>query len=101
LFNKTGHFMNGAYYLAPDGASEKMMSRMMKLFHKSCTLPATDKSQNPHISIGRKLTSTQLQSAKKLFDERQFNIAFRCEGIHIRKFNSVKKQYEVIEFHEF
>jgi 2'-5' RNA ligase len=71
------------------------MSDIMKEILKQIQFPVSHKSTEPHISIGRQLTESQLKIAYSLFDSVDLN--FICEGITIRIFNPDRKQYDVLE----
>lgn len=91
-FNRTGTFTGGAFFLAPDETSERILVEMMKAFHSDTPLPARQ-SVTPHISIGRRLTVYQLSVARKLIPEA--DIHFVCSDIVLRRFNEDLKQYDI------
>jgi hypothetical protein len=94
VFNKVGRF-GGAYCLLPHNLSKKLLANLMRQFHKGKPFARKEKFDNPHISIGRNLTSEQLAFAEQLFSARIIRHEFLCADLAIRKFNPVKKQYEV------
>jgi len=71
------------------------MTEIMKEIPKQIQFPVSHKSTEPHISIGRQLTKSQLKIAYNLFETVDLN--FICEGITIRIFNPERKQYDVLE----
>ncbi|MCE7066115.1 2'-5' RNA ligase family protein [Dyadobacter sp. CY326] len=52
--------------------------------------------KRPHMTIARDLVETEIQKAYALFDE-DFTEEFRCTSFTIRKFDNVKKQYQIID----
>lgn len=93
LFDHTGTFANGAFFLAPDAASEHVLVRMMKDFHGGTFLDAPVKSATPHISIGRQLTADELATAHALIPE--VALGFTLQDIVLRRFNESRKQYDI------
>ena len=94
-FNAFGNYTNGAFFISPDTESKNKMAEIMKKIPKQIQFPVSHKSTEPHISIGRQLTESQLKIAYSLFDSVDLN--FICEGITIRIFNPDRKQYDVLE----
>lgn len=93
--DRTGHFNNGAFFLAPNETSKPELVAMMKAFHQSAPKGGFGKSVNPHVSIGRKLSTDQLQIAKELTGE--VNLQFYCDNLAIRKFDPQQGQYILLE----
>jgi hypothetical protein len=50
-------------------------------------------------TIGRKLSEEQLQVAKDTFTS--YTNSFFCDGVMIREFNPIRKQYDLKEFLRF
>jgi len=98
-FNKTGHFVNGAFFLAPDEGSKAELLRIMKSFYAGFPAPAFGKSNAPHISIGRQLDQNQLTVAKNLISD--VSLSFVCDSLVIRKFNEARQQYDVYKTFPF
>ena len=94
-FNDFGNYTNGAFFIAPNSESKTKMAEIMKEIPKQIQFPVSHKSSEPHISIGRQLTESQLKIAYSLFDSVDLN--FTCESITIRIFNPDRKQYDVLE----
>lgn len=94
-----GSFPNGAFYIAPDTPSKIVLQPIMKSFHNALLVKTKHHSDTPHISIARRLSPENLIKASKLFTT--FEDSFLCNGIVLRKFNSEKKQFQVIETFEF
>ncbi|MCF3108001.1 2'-5' RNA ligase family protein [Niabella sp. CC-SYL272] len=98
LFDHTGAFANGAFFLAPDVVSEPLLIRMMQAFHHQAPMPASI-SVKPHMSIGRRLSPLQLIAAQQLIPE--VGIRFVCTGLVLRRFNNTRKQYDIIRHFPF
>lgn len=92
-FNHTGTFENGAFFLAPDEASQAKLVNMMKEFHRSAPANHFAKSTTPHISIGRQLSRQQLDIARELIQD--VSVSFMCKDLVIRVFNPQRGQYDI------
>lgn len=97
--NRTGHFSNGAFFLAPDESSRLELISLMKAFHRAAPKGGFGKSTQPHVSIGRKLSEEQLQIGKELVGE--VNLSFICDNLTIRQFDPQESQYKIIERVDF
>ncbi len=97
--NEFGSFPNGAFFIAPDEASKKSLKHIMKRFHKSLLIPNMLKSDNPHLSIARRLKPENLLKANQLFTS--IDLDFVCDSVVLRQFDEQKKQFFVINTFEF
>lgn len=97
-FNRTDAFSNGAFFLAPDEASEHVLTDMMQDFHR-LTPFSTHQSVKPHISIARRLNTGQLAIARALIPA--VDIRFVCNDLVLRHFNESRKQYDIYRRFEF
>jgi 2'-5' RNA ligase len=97
--NSFGTFPNGAFFIAPDSDSKIDLQPIMKLFHNVLIVKTTHHSDEPHLSIARKLSSENLIKATQLFTT--IEESFLCNGIVLRKFDSEIKQFHVIDEFEF
>lgn len=97
--NEFGSFPNGAFFIAPDTNSKKSLKRIMKQFHISLLLPNMLKSDNPHLSIARRLKPENLIKAKQMFTTVDLN--FVCDSVVLREFDPKILQYFVIDTFEF
>ncbi|PVX47195.1 2'-5' RNA ligase [Flavobacterium sp. 103] len=98
--NEFGSFpKNGAFFIAPDNDSKKSLKNIMKRFHKSLLIPNMLKSDNPHLSIARRLSSENLIKANQLFTE--IDLHFVCDRVVLRQFDEKIKQFFVIDTFEF
>lgn len=71
----------------------------MKKVHETFKFLKLKKSDNPHLSIGRRLTPENLKIASELFTA--INLQFECNEIVLREFNPKVKQFFVIEAFPF
>jgi 2'-5' RNA ligase len=97
--NEFGSFPNGAFYIAPNDDSKKNLQHIMKHFNKSLRIPNMKKSDNPHLSIARRLSPENLIKANQLFTA--INLHFVCDNVVLRLFDENKKQFFVIDTFPF
>lgn len=97
--NEFSSFLNGAFYIAPDNDSKKELKHIMKQFNKSLQVPDMKKSDNPHLSIARRLSPENLIKASQLFTE--IELHFICDSVVLRQFDENIKQFFVIETFPF
>lgn len=97
--NEFGSFPNGAFFIAPDNDSKKKLKHIMKRFHKSLLIPNMLKSDNPHLSIARKLKPENLAKANHLFTT--IDLDFVCDSVVLRQFDENIKQFFVTDTFEF
>ncbi|MFB9076032.1 2'-5' RNA ligase family protein [Flavobacterium procerum] len=89
----------GAYYIAPDENSKNALKPIMKNLQESLKPLKLKKSEDPHMSIGRKLTPENLKIASQLFTTIELN--FFCNEIVLRELDPIKKQFFVIDTFPF
>jgi 2'-5' RNA ligase len=97
--NEFGSFPNGAFFIAPDSDSKTNLKHIMKRFHKSLPIPNMLKSDNPHLSIARRLSHENLIKANHLFTSIDLN--FVCDSVVLRQFDDNVKQFFVIDTFKF
>jgi 2'-5' RNA ligase len=97
--NELGSFPNGAFFIAPDNDSKNNLKYIMKQFHKLLRIPNMLKSDNPHLSIARKLTPQNLARANHLFTSIDLN--FVCDSVVLRQFDENIKQFFIADTFEF
>jgi 2'-5' RNA ligase len=97
--NEFGSFPNGAFFIAPDNDSKKELKHIMKHFNKSLQVQDMKKSDNPHLSIARRLSPENLIKASQLFTSIDLN--FVCDNVVLRLFDENKKQFFVIDTFPF
>lgn len=93
--NEFGSYSNGAFYIAPDVDSKNQLKPIMQRIQKSLIIKNMYKSNDPHLSIARKLTPEQLSIAKILFQK--INMDFVCKNLVLRQFDEIQKQFIVID----
>lgn len=94
-------FKSGAFYIKPDKDSSLYLQELLKAVGEKVKgiIPNVYICYNPHLSIGRKLDENQLQIARENFTS--YSNSFLCEGVMIREFNPMRKQYDLKEFIRF
>jgi 2'-5' RNA ligase len=90
-----GSYEAGAFYIAPNEDSKMKLKPIMKKTQDALQLSNLKKSNDPHLSIGRKLTPENLKIASQLFTT--IEIDFLCHEIVLRELDPVKKQFFVID----
>ena len=94
-------FTRRAFYVKPDKDSSLYLKALFKAIAVKVKeiIPNACICTTPHLSIGRRLSEEQLQVAKDYFTT--YSNSFICEGVMIREFNPVRKQYDLKEFLRF
>lgn len=92
-------FPNGAFYIALDEISKKKLIPIMKKVHKTLDALTLEKSNNPHLSIARRLAPEKLKKANQLFTT--IDLCFLCESIVLREFDENIKQFFVKDTFKF
>ncbi|TPG38489.1 2'-5' RNA ligase family protein [Flavobacterium pectinovorum] len=90
---------NGAFFISPNEDSKMNLKPIMKKTQDALQLPNLIKSNDPHISIGRKLTPESLKIASHMFTT--IDMDFLCDNIVLREFDPIKKQFFVIDTFPF
>lgn len=85
---------NGAFFIAPDEVSKKNLKVIMKYINDGFRVTPKFKSSDPHLSIARRLTPEKIEIANRLFTT--IAMHFVCNNVVIRKFNTERKQFEVV-----
>jgi len=93
--NSFGSFPNGAFFIAPSSDSKKVLKPIMKQFNKSLQIFEMKKSDNPHLSIARRLSPENLAKANHLFTT--IDLHFICNSVVLRQFDENIKQFFVID----
>lgn len=97
--NEFGSYTNGAFFISPDNDSKNRLKPIMKKVQESLHNLNMQKSDDPHLSIARRLTPKKLERAKNLFI--LIDVHFLCESIVLRKFDENIKQFFVIDEFKF
>ncbi len=99
-FDHFSSFAGGAFYIGPTvHARSYLKDRARKVVQALSPFDLIEISDEPHISIGRRLEPERLDVAKKLL--RSVDLSFMCTGVHIRRFNPDMGQYEAVDFVKF
>ena len=89
---------NGAFFIGLTEESKKHLVPIMKKTHETFK-SLKHKSDNPHLSIGRRLTPENLKIASELFTS--VNLNFLCNEIVLREFDPPVKQFFVMDAFPF
>lgn len=89
----------GAYFIAPNEESKNNLKPIMKKIHEILKSLNIKKSNDPHLSIGRRLTPENLKIASELFTT--IDLQFECNEIVLREFDPKIKQFFVIDAFPF
>lgn len=97
--NTFDSYPNGAFFISPNEDSKSILKPIMKGVQKSLHIQNMKKSNEPHLSIARKLTPENLERARALFTS--IDVAFLCDTIVLRKFDDTIKQFVVTDSFKF
>ncbi|WP_343706697.1 2'-5' RNA ligase family protein [Flavobacterium sp.] len=99
FLNHFDSFSNsGAFFIGVTEESKKNLVPIMKKTHETLK-SLKHKNDNPHLSIGRKLTPENLKLASDLFTT--IDLQFECNEIVLREFDPKVKQFFVIDAFPF
>ncbi|MBS7256589.1 2'-5' RNA ligase family protein [Flavobacterium branchiicola] len=90
---------SGAFFAAPNEDSKNNLKPVMKKTQETLKSLKLKKSDDPHMSIGRRLTPENLKIASQLFTK--INIDFLCQEIVLRELDPIKKQFFIIDTYKF
>lgn len=90
-----GNYPNGAFFIAPEENSKNSLKILMKTFTSTLKIKNSYKSNDPHLSIARKLNTEQLEIAASLFHK--IDASFTCDAVFLRQFNPELKQFEIVD----
>ena len=88
-----------AFFISPNEASKIELKAMMKKINEALLISSKDRSDDPHISIGRNLTPEKIKIARELFTT--INLDFLCDAIVLREFDPIKRQYFILQTFPF
>jgi hypothetical protein len=94
-FEGVGNYSNGAVFLKPSETCKSSLVALMKRIHGCLPIKLTERSSDPHISIGRQLNAEQVRTALEMFEDAA--LCFQCSNLVLRKFNDEVRQYDVYE----
>ena len=87
-------YPNGALYLEVDTKSKEILKEYSRQLIDEFQIKLSKKSNDPHLSIARKLDQEKIEKALKLFDPP--HITTEIAALALRKLNPSKKQYDII-----
>lgn len=90
---------SGAFFIAPNEDSKNNLLPVMKKAQEVLKPLKLKKSEDPHLSVGRKLTPENLKIASQLFTT--IAIDFLCCEIVLRELDPLKRQFFVIDTFNF
>jgi 2'-5' RNA ligase len=90
---------SGAFFIGVTEDSKNNFVPIMKKIHETLKSLKLKKSDEPHMSIGRRLTPENLKIASELFTTIELN--FLCNEIVLREFDPIVKQFFVIDTFPF
>lgn len=100
LIDHFGSYENaGAFFISPNEESKTKLKPVMKKIQETLKSLKLKKSDDPHMSIGRKLIPENLKTASELFTT--IEIDFFCNEIVLRELDPIKKQFFVIDTFQF
>ncbi|WP_313806969.1 2'-5' RNA ligase family protein [Flavobacterium sp.] len=97
--NSYGCYQNGAFYIAPDACSKSGLKAIMNHLNNSLYISDKKTSNDPHMSIARRLSPEALCKAQEIFNT--VDMHFTCDNVVIRQFNPGIKQFEIIDRFRF
>ncbi|MFV5693092.1 2'-5' RNA ligase family protein [Flavobacterium sp. LT1R49] len=97
--NEFSSYPNGAFFISPHKDSKSILKPIMKRIQESLHIQNMKKSNDPHLSIARRLTPENLERAKTLFTS--IDIHFLCDSIVLRRFDDTIKQFIVTDTFKF
>lgn len=90
---------SGAFFIAPALKSKQFLKLKMQAITNVDFATQLYKSEEPHLTVGRKLDQEKLAIAFEHF--KSIDLDFFCSSIFLRKFNPIRKQYDIIEEFKF
>lgn len=96
-FQSFGTYPNGALYLEVDNKSKEILKEYSRQLIDEFQIKLLEKSNDPHLSIARKLDQEKTEKALKLFDTP--HITTEIAALALRKLNPTKKQYDIIHYY--
>lgn len=90
---------HGTFYIAAALKSRQFLKRKMEAITKIDFASELYKSEEPHLTVGRKLDQEQLAIAAASL--KSIDLDFFCSSIFLRKFNPIRKQYDIMEEFKF
>lgn len=98
-FSSFGTYPNGAFFLEVDQEAKKILIEYGRQLTDELRLTSLSKSNDPHLSIARKLDFEKIEKAFKLFNTP--DISTTIGFIALRKLNTIRKQYDILHCYPF
>ena len=98
-FDSFGTYPNGAFFLDVDAKAKEILKTYGDLLMRLLHLKGAYRSNDPHMSIARKLNPAKILTAYHVLNTP--NLTFTCDHIALRQFNRSKMQYDVIGTYSF
>ncbi len=99
VLNHFNSYPNGAFFIGPNSYSKEKLLPIMKRFQKEIRFPIVHKSSDPHLSIARKLSLENLETASKMFPT--IELEYHCKDVVLRRFDSDTKQFKIVAHFPF
>lgn len=93
VFDGVSSYANGAVFLKPNEETKAPLTALMGRIQKNLGVTNLYKSKSPHMSIGRKMSEENVETALTMFADAKLD--FNCSNIVLRKFNPAIRQYDV------
>lgn len=94
-FQSFGTYPNGALYLEVDTLAKATLKEYSRQLINEFHIKLLEKSNDPHLSIARKLDHDKIQKAIELFNAP--NITTEVASLALRILDPIKKQYDIID----
>ncbi len=94
-----GTYPNGTFFLTVDAVAKPILQEYAQQLFKTLLLKNAYKCTDPHLSIGRKLDQEKIDKAFALFETPNLN--FCCDEIVLRRLNTDRRQFDIIERYGF
>ena len=92
-------YPNGAFFITANKISKSKLKEIMKKVHEALRTLKMQKSNDPHLSIARKLTPENIEKANRLFTT--INTSFMCDSVILRKFDPSLTQFFITDTFKF
>ncbi len=99
VMDNFGTYPNGTFFLTVDNFAKPILKSYAQQLFKTLLLKNAYKCTDPHLSIGRKLDQEKIQKAFSLFEKP--NLHFCCNEIVLRRLNTDRRQFDIIERYPF
>ncbi|HSD15598.1 MAG TPA: 2'-5' RNA ligase family protein [Flavobacterium sp.] len=94
-----GSYPNGAFFIDPDEDTKNNLKPIMKRINDTLIIKDLHISNDPHLTIARRLSHEKLNIAKSHFTN--INGSFLCSSVVLRTFDENVKQYYVSDVFPF